>query len=32
MKAVICITVVTGAIIVAVGAFFWWRRMAKYRG
>jgi hypothetical protein len=24
--------VVTGAIIVAVGAFFWWRRMAKYRG
>lgn len=31
MKAVISITVVTGAIIVAVGAFFWWRRMAKYR-
>ncbi|KAG6754765.1 hypothetical protein POTOM_040559 [Populus tomentosa] len=31
MKAVISITVVTGAIIIAAGAFFWWRWMAKYR-
>ncbi|KAJ6978907.1 hypothetical protein NC653_027171 [Populus alba x Populus x berolinensis] len=30
-KAVISITVVTGAIIIAAGAFFWWKWMAKYR-
>uniref|UniRef100_A0A6N2LLG4 non-specific serine/threonine protein kinase n=1 Tax=Salix viminalis TaxID=40686 RepID=A0A6N2LLG4_SALVM len=31
MKAVISTTVVSGAIIIVVGAVFWWRWMAKYR-